>query len=113
MWSRIPFLHYPQKLNIMLTTGVYSPFPSETVAITLRGGRFTSQGFIEYPGIVDGDSKEEIKTMVYVEKKMQSDTGENCSTVLFPNIKDHAIPEERTRAFGSTGKMYVLANSGL
>ena len=53
----------------MLTTGVYSPFPSETVAITLRGGRFTSQGFIEYPGIVDGDSKEEIKTMVYVEKK--------------------------------------------
>jgi dUTPase len=40
------------------------------VGIILRRSGLTSQGFIVYPGIVDGDSKGEIKIMAHVKKEM-------------------------------------------
>lgn len=54
-----------------LPTGVYGLLPSGTVGIILGRSRLTSQGFIVHPGIVDGDSKEEIRSVAYVRKEMQ------------------------------------------
>ena len=46
-----------------LTTGDYSPLPLGTVGLILGRSGLTFQGFIVHPGIVDGNSKEEIKIM--------------------------------------------------
>lgn len=51
--------------------------------------------------------------MAYVKKDMQIDRGDRITQFLFPYIKKKAPPSERTRVFGSIGKMCVLAKSGL
>lgn len=50
--------------------------------ILVRSG-LISQGFIVCPGVVDGDSKEEINIMPYVKKEMQINAGDRISQ-LFP-----------------------------
>ena len=77
----------------------------ETVGIILGRSGLTSQGFIVHPGVVDGDSKEEIKIIAYVKKEMQIDAGDRIAQLLlFPYIKIKATPVERTGAFRSFGK---------
>ena len=100
-----PLTLFPKVECFKLTTGVCGPLPKETVGIILWRSRLTSQGFIVHPGVVDGDSKEEIKIMAYVKKEMQIDTGDSIAQLLLiPYITGKAAPVERTGAFGSTGK---------
>lgn len=65
----MPLTVSPKVERYKLMTNIYGPLPSGTVGIILRRSRLTFQQFIAYPGIVDGDSKEEIKIMVYVKKR--------------------------------------------
>ena len=46
------------------------------------------------PGIVDGDNKEEIKIIAYVEREMQTDEGDRITQLLLlPYIKVKAAVE--------------------
>ena len=62
-------------------------------------------------GIVDGDSKEEIKIVANVKREMRTEAGDRIAQLLFPYIKGKVPPIERTVAFVSNGKMCVLANN--
>jgi len=99
-----PLTLSPKVESNKLTTGVYGPFPSGTVGIILGRSGSTSQGFIVHPGVVDGDSKEEIKITAYVKTEMQIDAGDRIAQLLFPDIKGKAAPVGRTGALRSTGK---------
>ena len=70
----------------------------------MRRSGLTSQGFIVYPGIVDGDSKEEIKIIAYVKKEMETDAGDRIAPLILPYIKGKATSVERTVTLGSTEK---------
>jgi hypothetical protein len=59
----------------MLTSSVYGSLPSGTVGIILRRSRLTSQGFIVYPGVVDGDSEKKAKLVANVKREMQIEAG--------------------------------------
>jgi dUTPase len=87
-----------------LTTGIYGSLGSGTVGIILGISRLISQEFIVHPGILDRDSKEEIKIIAYVKKEMQIDAGDRIAQLLSLYINGNADPVERTGAFGSTGK---------
>jgi hypothetical protein len=79
---------------------VCGPLPLWGVEIILGRSGSTSQGFIKHPGIIDGDDKEEIKTMAYVRKEMQIDAEGRIVQLLFPYIRGKATPVGRTGAFG-------------
>lgn len=69
--------------------------------------RLTSQGFIVHPGIVDGDSKEEIRIRAYVRKEMQTDAGDRMAQLLlFPYIQGKATPVGRIRVLGVLENMF-------
>jgi len=51
-----------------LSNGVYGPLPLGTAGTILGRSGLTSPGFIVYPGIIDGGSKEEIKITTNVKK---------------------------------------------
>lgn len=88
-----------------LTTGVHGPLPPGTIGKILVRNGLTSQGFIVHPGIVDVDSKEEIKIMVNVKKEIQIDAGDRIVQLLpFPYIKGKTAPIERTGALVSARK---------
>jgi hypothetical protein len=61
------------------------------------------------PGVVDGDNKEEIKIIAYVEREMQIDEGDRITQLLLlPYIKVKAAPVEGTEIFEVYWKMNVL-----
>ena len=72
-----------------LTGEVYGPIPSGTVGIILGRSGLTSQGFIVHPGVVSGDSKEEIRIMAHVRKEMQ--TEDRIVQLLFPYIQGKGL----------------------
>ena len=50
-----------------------------------------------YPGIIDGDSKEEHKKITAnVKKEMQGEAGARTAQLSFPSIKGKAVPIEQT-----------------
>ena len=63
-----------------------------------------------YPGVMNGDNKEEIKVMANVKEKMQIETGNRIAQVLFPYTKGKATSIEGSGAFVSTGN-HVLAKN--
>jgi hypothetical protein len=71
--------------------------------ILVRSG-LISQGFIVCPGVVDGDSKEEIKNMENVKKEMQFKAGDRLLNCYFFTLRGNATLIQQTGAFGSTRK---------
>ena len=88
-----------------LKTNVFGPLPKGTFGLILGHSSAALRGLTIIPGVIDSDYVWEILIMVSASITLSLLAGEHIAQILLlPYHPFLALPNERTRGFGSTGR---------